>query len=108
MGCLWDPDKLGFSELKNLGFWLENCWGNWKVKMQENPKESKSTKVWVTLVFVPLNSTTLDPIGVEQPKDLENCQEPVLEGLQVSEWCKTWEPLLEDKQASWQVENLDC
>ena len=67
--------------------------------MQENPKESKSTEVWVTLVFVLLNSTTLDPSGVKQPKDLENHWEPVLEGLQG--------PLLEDMQVSQQVENLD-
>ena len=50
-----DFDELGFPS-KNLVFWLGNCWGNWKVMMWVNSLRCNVTEVWVTLVFVPLES----------------------------------------------------
>ena len=67
----WDRNQTGFPVGENLGFWLEDFQENWKVKMQEKPKERKSTEVWVTFVFVLLESNCTD--DTKQPKSLENC-----------------------------------
>ena len=57
--------------MENLGFRLDNCQGNWRVKMQEDSKESKPTRVGVAPVFVLLESNYTD--DVKQPKCLGNC-----------------------------------
>ena len=50
---------------------MDNCQGNWRVKMQEDSKESKPTRVGVAPVFVLLESNYTD--DVKQPKCLGNC-----------------------------------
>ena len=57
--------------MENLGFWLDNCQGNWKANEQEDLMERNPIKVGVTLVLVPLKSN--HTVDVKQPKDLENC-----------------------------------
>ena len=74
--------------------------GNSKLKVQLNLMEHNATRVWVTLVFVLLNSTTLDPIDTHQPKDLEKCWKPMMDDLQVSEWCNHQANLWVDSQGS--------
>ena len=75
--------------------------------MQVNLMECNVTRVWITLVFVPSNSTTPDPTDTQQPKDSEKHQEPVMDDLWVSEWCNEKAELQVDSQETCGVISWD-